>query len=51
MLFFIAQLLELNLIFSILFVLLEYNDDRFEIASGSSVIVKRVPAELVPSAT
>ncbi|KAK9055318.1 hypothetical protein SSX86_026400 [Deinandra increscens subsp. villosa] len=28
----------------------EYNDDEFKIPSGSSVIIKRVPAESVPSA-
>ncbi|KAD3068196.1 hypothetical protein E3N88_36076 [Mikania micrantha] len=28
----------------------EYNDDEFKIPSGSSVIIKRVPAEPVPSA-
>lgn len=28
----------------------EYNDDEFKITSGSSVIIKRVPAEPVPSA-
>ncbi|KAK4364609.1 hypothetical protein RND71_015967 [Anisodus tanguticus] len=28
-----------------------YNDENFQIASGSSVIVKRVPAGTVPSAT
>lgn len=28
----------------------EYNDENFQIASGSSVIVKRVPARTIPSA-
>ncbi|OIT32192.1 hypothetical protein A4A49_22821 [Nicotiana attenuata] len=29
----------------------EYNDENFQISSGSSVIVKRVPAGTIPSAT